>query len=122
MAAQITAFGVLLKRFRGRAGMTQETLAERAGLSVTGISKIERGIHLTPRCDTIHLLASALDLSLEDRAALEHAAHQVAPSAPPLSHAWPLDDQTVSLGVVLQAIVALADSIGSDGLPPIQTA
>jgi transcriptional regulator with XRE-family HTH domain len=113
MTAQSTAFAVLLKRFRGRAGLTQETLAERAGLSVTGISKIERGIHPSPHCDTIHLLADALGLSPDDRAALEQAACQSAIPSP-----WLRDGQTVSLGAVLQAISSLAGLSGGDQFPP----
>lgn len=115
MAAHPTSFGVLLKRFRGRAGLTQETLAERAGLSITGISKIERGIYLTPRCETIQLLADALGLSLEERAALEQAACRF--TLPPAS-AWPTGSQTVSLGAVLQAISSLVDVPGNHNRPP----
>jgi transcriptional regulator with XRE-family HTH domain len=38
------AFGALLRRYREEAGLTQEALAERAGLSARGISDLERGI------------------------------------------------------------------------------
>jgi DNA-binding XRE family transcriptional regulator len=38
-----TAFGDLLRRFRDGAGLTQEELAERAGLSSMAISLLERG-------------------------------------------------------------------------------
>src|SRR5690348_13940385 len=113
MVAHPTTFGVLLKRFRGRAGLTQETLAERAGLSVTGISKIERGIYVTPRCETIQLLADALGLSLEERAALEQAAWRF--TLPP---AWSIGHQTVSLGAVLQVISSLVGLPDNDNRPP----
>ena len=36
------AFGALLKRLRLAAGLTQEALAERAGLSVKALSELER--------------------------------------------------------------------------------
>jgi transcriptional regulator with XRE-family HTH domain len=36
-------FGELLRRHRQAAGLTQQELAERAGLSVHGIQKLERG-------------------------------------------------------------------------------
>ena len=38
-----TEFGDLLRRYRTAAGLTQEELAERAGLSTRGISDLERG-------------------------------------------------------------------------------
>ena len=53
--------------------MTQEELAERANLSVRGISNLERGVRRTPYLDTVRRLADALDLMGEDRAALEVA-------------------------------------------------
>ena len=37
-------FGDLLRQYRQAAGLTQEALAERAGLSVHGIQKLERGV------------------------------------------------------------------------------
>jgi len=63
-------FGALLKRYRLAAGLTQEELAEHANLSVRAISDLERGLKTTPRRDTVELLAEALGLSEEDRAAL----------------------------------------------------
>jgi predicted ATPase len=51
--------------------LTQEQLAERAGLSHRSISDLERGISRAPHKDTLALLASALQLSERDRAALD---------------------------------------------------
>ena len=48
-------FGALLKAFRKAAGLTQEALAERAGLSTRGLQDLERGVHQTPRRDTVEL-------------------------------------------------------------------
>jgi non-specific serine/threonine protein kinase len=56
-----TAFGTLLRRHRMAAGLTQETLAERAGLSVYGIQKLERGT-THPYRDTAERLVAALEL------------------------------------------------------------
>jgi hypothetical protein len=50
------------------AGLTQEELADRSGLSVRGINDLERGARLVPRRDTATLLASALCLAGQDRA------------------------------------------------------
>lgn len=65
------SFGVLLRRYRAAAGLTQEELAERTGLSVRGISDLERGTRTQPRLATIHRLAGALQLSGDDRATFE---------------------------------------------------
>ncbi|HEX7102287.1 MAG TPA: tetratricopeptide repeat protein [Nitrolancea sp.] len=70
----LATFGGLLKRFRVAAGLTQEGLAERAGLSARGISDLERGRRSNPYFETVRLLADALELEDEDRAALIAAA------------------------------------------------
>jgi len=74
MASQSTAFSTLLKRFRARAFLTQAKLAERAGLSLDAVNKLERGERQTPRCDTVYLLSRALKLNAQDQQALEDAA------------------------------------------------
>lgn len=55
------AFGEELRRLRKRAGLSQETLAQRAGLSPEAVSLLERG-RRTPRLTTARLLAEALHL------------------------------------------------------------
>src|SRR5687768_10057450 len=65
VAATTTTFGTLLRRYRIAAGLTQEALAERAGLSVYGIQKLERGI-THPYRDTATRLASALELAPDE--------------------------------------------------------
>lgn len=67
------AFGQLLRRFRLASGLSQEQLAEQAGLSVAAINTLERGTRRAPRADTIARLANALYLSLADRVRLESA-------------------------------------------------
>ena len=67
--------GELLRQHRIAAALSQEALAERAGLSVRAISDLERGIHQVPRLETVRLLADALGLDAADRAALLAAAH-----------------------------------------------
>jgi tetratricopeptide (TPR) repeat protein/transcriptional regulator with XRE-family HTH domain len=66
----------LLRRYRAAAGLTQEELAGKAGLSAKGISDLERGSRLRPRRDTVQLLVDALGLGDRERAILEAAAHQ----------------------------------------------
>lgn len=65
MTSATSAFGPLLRRHRLAAGLTQEDLAERAGLSVRAISDLERGLKPTPRRETIALLAQALALPVD---------------------------------------------------------
>ena len=69
------SFGDLLKRHRLTAGLSQEELAERAGLSPRGVSDLERGARTNPRPGTVRLLAEALQLAEADRAAFLVAAH-----------------------------------------------
>lgn len=73
-ARQSPAFATLLRHFRTEAGLSQEKLAEQTGLSVRGISDLERGARRNPRVETLRLLADALDLSPADRTRLLSAA------------------------------------------------
>ena len=76
MATSLT-FGDLLRQHRLAAGLTQEALAERAGLSEHGIQKLERGV-THPYRDTLQRLLGALKLCDDDETRLRTAA-QVAP-------------------------------------------
>lgn len=67
-------FGLVLGRYRLAVGLTQEELAERAGLSPQAISALERGIRSQPRAHTVRLLAEGLGLAEPDRAVFEAAA------------------------------------------------
>jgi non-specific serine/threonine protein kinase len=69
------SFGSRLRAYRSDAGLTQEELAERAGLSRRGIADLERGVRRTPYTHTLERLRAALDLSDADYAALVEAAH-----------------------------------------------
>ena len=66
------SFGELLREYRQAAGLTQQELAERAGLSVHGIQKLERGA-THPYRDTARRLIAALDLGVEERMRFEAA-------------------------------------------------
>lgn len=59
-------FEQLLKRYRTEAGLTQEALAERAGVSRRGIQALERG-ESKPQKDTAQRLVVALGLTEEER-------------------------------------------------------
>src|SRR5580693_4082702 len=56
----LLSFAGLLRQLRGEAKLTQEELAEAAGLSLRAVSDLERGINRTARKDTATLLAGAL--------------------------------------------------------------
>jgi predicted ATPase/DNA-binding XRE family transcriptional regulator len=66
-------FGDRLRRLRAAASLTQEQLAERAGLTVKAVSALERGERQHPYPHTVRALADALGLAGEDRAALAAA-------------------------------------------------
>jgi transcriptional regulator with XRE-family HTH domain len=55
-------FAGLLRQLRAEARLTQEELAEAAGLSPRSVSDLERGINRTARKETAVLLAEALGL------------------------------------------------------------
>jgi tetratricopeptide (TPR) repeat protein/transcriptional regulator with XRE-family HTH domain len=60
-------FGDMVRALRGRLGLTQEELADRSGVSVRGLGKIEAGRIGRPRPSTVRLLADALGLSGTER-------------------------------------------------------
>ena len=57
------SFAGPLRRLRGEAKLTQEELAETAGLSLRTVSDLERGIHRTARKNTALLPAGALGMT-----------------------------------------------------------
>jgi tetratricopeptide (TPR) repeat protein/transcriptional regulator with XRE-family HTH domain len=61
------AFGILLRRYRSFAGLTQEELAKRSGLSLRALSDMERGRTARPFLRSARLLADALELSVPAR-------------------------------------------------------
>ena len=71
-------FGALLRRHRLAAGLTQEALAERAGLSARAVSDLERDGARLPRLDSLAQLGDALTLTAAERSALRAAARPVA--------------------------------------------
>jgi transcriptional regulator with XRE-family HTH domain len=74
-------FAGLLRQLRAEAGLTQEELAEAAGLSPRSVSDLERGINRTARKDTAVLLGGALGLAEPVRALFVAAARGLVPAA-----------------------------------------
>jgi tetratricopeptide (TPR) repeat protein/transcriptional regulator with XRE-family HTH domain len=67
-------FAGMLRQLRAEAALTQEELAEAAGLNPRTISDLERGLATTPHKDTVRLLADALQLGGSARVEFEAAA------------------------------------------------
>jgi transcriptional regulator with XRE-family HTH domain len=63
-------FGERLRSLRRAAGLTQEELASKAGLTAKAISVLERGERRRPYPHTVRALADALGLGEADRAPL----------------------------------------------------
>lgn len=64
----------VLRRFRARAGFSQQELAERASISVQAISALERGSRKAPYRYTLDRLAEALSLTADERSELQRSA------------------------------------------------
>ncbi|MFD8710458.1 helix-turn-helix domain-containing protein [Streptomyces anulatus] len=73
-----------MRRLRTQAGLTQEQMAERSGVSVRTIRRLETGKAADHRLGTVNLLADALDLGAEDRRQLAAVLAPAHPSPIPL--------------------------------------
>jgi predicted ATPase/DNA-binding XRE family transcriptional regulator len=83
-------FGTLLRQHRLGAALSQQALAELAGMSRDGISALERGYRRTPQRETLAILATALALRGEQRREFEAAARSGAPRHDPDRSTLPL--------------------------------
>jgi transcriptional regulator with XRE-family HTH domain len=102
LAAAEADFGDLLRRHRQAAGLTQEELAARTGLSVRGLSDLERGARVTPRKDTVQFLVDALGLvGVEREMFVAAAGRRIATNV----SRGPSDHHTQDLPVPLSALV-----------------
>jgi transcriptional regulator with XRE-family HTH domain len=77
------SFGTLLRQFRQAAGLSQEQLAERAGLTAKAIGALERGERQHPYPQTLQALAQALGLADAERQTLFGAVHRREGTAEP---------------------------------------
>lgn len=105
-AREPSPFGTLLRSYREAVLQSQETLAEQSGLSVRGISDLERGVSISPRLETVRMLADGL--GRKDRAALITAARPAAPTLPP---AFTDESSTSSLPGTLTSLVGRAQEV-----------
>ena len=95
----------LLKSLRVNAGLTQEQLAEAAGISARSVSDLERGINRTARRDTARLIADALGLSGAIRELFEATARGKTP-------ADTRDEAPVTAGTLPAAVTPLVGRAG----------
>jgi transcriptional regulator with XRE-family HTH domain len=87
VASEVDAGGGLgasLRALRLAAGMTQEDLAEAAGISTRTVSDVERGLRTIVHTHTADRLASALGLAGEPRRAFRALARGRPPPEPPV--------------------------------------
>ena len=103
-----SAFGDLLRYYRQSAGLTQQQLAEQAGLSVHGIQKLERGA-THPYRHTARRLTAALHLEGERKSQFEATVGPVHRRAA-VPHASAPADQHHNLPVPLTSLVGRDDA------------
>ena len=72
---KVTLFAQLLRRYRTKARLTQESLSERAGMTPRGLAYLESGQRL-PHRGTVSRLADALRLNEVDRQEFESSAQE----------------------------------------------
>src|SRR5215472_1578707 len=114
----VLTFGVLLRRYRLAAGLSQAELAERAHLSREAISTLERGTRRAPRRETIDLLADALRLVPARRDLLQQVARgQVAPTATSGSHLSIAREVLLPLAGREPEVAVLARHLAGEGPP-----
>ncbi|MFE7318633.1 helix-turn-helix domain-containing protein [Streptomyces sp. NPDC057555] len=97
--------GDRIARLRARRRLTQEGLAERAGLSVDIVRKLEQGVRRTARLSTLNSLAAALD---------------VEPSAlvgKPTTFEIRSDGEQPSVLALRQAVAPVSELLGDDPDP-----
>ncbi|WP_167538487.1 helix-turn-helix domain-containing protein [Streptomyces albofaciens] len=85
----VGGFGALLHGLRRSAGLTQEELAQAAGISVRALSYMERGRSRGPQRRTVEALATALRLSPQDAGELERLASLGRPRRAPAAEVPP---------------------------------
>jgi len=119
----------LLKRLRLSAGLTQEELAEAAGISTRSVSDLERGVSRRTRSYTARLIADALGLSGSTRELFEATARGDVPGpeqdeqrdagklpAPPTRLIGRADDVRIVCSLLRRSDVRLVTITGLGGV------
>jgi transcriptional regulator with XRE-family HTH domain len=63
--ADLVGLGLVVKRLRRKAGLTQAVVAQRAGISIRGLRELEYG-EVEPHWGTLRRIAKGLDVRLSD--------------------------------------------------------
>jgi transcriptional regulator with XRE-family HTH domain len=105
---ELSTFGELLRRHRLSAGLTQEALAEQAGLSARGIADLERGVRRSPYPETVHRLAGALQLDDQERSKLVAMRRRRSVAAPHTATVETIP--LVRRGRILPSVVILSEA------------
>ena len=100
------------------AGLSQEALAERAGVSARGVSDLERGARRTPHPTTVRLLVDALELGPADRQALLAAARPASESDTHLKPDMAQEPLSPPLPIPLTALLGRERELASGSLFP----
>jgi tetratricopeptide (TPR) repeat protein/transcriptional regulator with XRE-family HTH domain len=119
-------FAGLLRQLRMGAGLTQEELAEVAGVGVRSVRDLERGRVGTPQKETVRLLADALSLTGPARAGFEVAArsHPAPGGVATAARALPRDIASFTgrqreLAELMAAVTGAVDAGGVVGIHAI---
>ncbi|GHH29897.1 helix-turn-helix domain-containing protein [Lentzea cavernae] len=100
MASQ---FGLLLRQWRQRAGLSQEALAHRAAVGTRTVRGLETGERTDPRMGTVRALADALELTGAERVELFSAAGRDEPPVLEPARFDPLLETVETLKVAIEA-------------------
>jgi transcriptional regulator with XRE-family HTH domain len=103
-------FSVLLRQLRRQTALTQEVLAERTGLSVRTIRRLETGESANPQLDTVRLIADALSLEPEERTQMLAVADGQTPEPPSVNESRP---ETAFERRLAEATDDLAHAVGA---------
>jgi predicted ATPase/transcriptional regulator with XRE-family HTH domain len=108
----VAGFASLLRRLRAEAGLTQEELAEAAGVSPRTVSDLERRVNRTAHKDTAGLLADGLGLVGPVREVFVAAARGRVPAAEVLAaRAEAVDASAGNLPIQLSSFVGRVDEL-----------
>lgn len=87
--ASLSSFGDRLRRYRVAAGLSQEALAERAGVGARTIGAIEQGTSTAPYRGTVTRMAAALAVPNDERAAFMTVSRYRRPRPAPMPPSSP---------------------------------
>ena len=82
MSPRDQTVAIVVRRFRMQRDVTQEALAFRSGLTISSLSRIERGL-ANPSWASVQAIARALGLTLSEFAAAVEAEQHATDEAPP---------------------------------------